>query len=61
VIASPSALCPRFPVFSTEGYTHDLQLDGLAVELNSPDLEVHADCGDVALSVGVVGETEQKA
>lgn len=41
--------------------THDLQFHGLAVELDGPDLEVHADGRDVALSVGVVRETEQKA
>jgi hypothetical protein len=37
------------------GVTHDLQLDGLAVQLNGADLEVHADGGDVRLRVGVVG------
>lgn len=42
-------------------YTYNLQLHSLAIELDSPDLEVHADGRDVALSVGVVGETQQQA
>lgn len=41
--------------------THDLKLYSLAVKLDGPDLEVHADCRDVALSVGVVCETKEKA
>lgn len=41
--------------------THDLEFYGLAIKLDGPDLEVHADCRDVALSVGVVCETEEKA
>jgi hypothetical protein len=43
------------------GGTHDLKFYGLAVKLDGPDLEVHADCGDVALGVGIIRETEQKA
>jgi hypothetical protein len=41
--------------------THNLQLDGLAVQLNGPDLEVHANGGDVALRVGVISKTQQQA
>lgn len=44
-----------------DGCTHDLKFYGLAVKLDGPDLEVHADCGDVALGVGIIRETEQKA
>ena len=43
------------------GCTHDLKFYGLAVKLDGPDLEVDADCGDVALGVGVVGESKQQA
>ena len=35
-------------------YTHNLQFDGLAVQLDGADLEVHSDGADVALCVGVV-------
>lgn len=41
--------------------THNLKLHSLAVELDGPDLEVDADGGDVALGVGIIGETEKKA
>lgn len=41
--------------------THDLELDGLALELDCPDLEVDSDCGDVGLGVGVVCEPEEQA
>lgn len=44
-----------------DGCTHDLKFYGLAIKLDGPDLEVHADCGDVALGVGIIRETEQKA
>jgi len=37
-----------------------LQLHGLALEVDGADLEVDANGGDVALRVGVVGETEEK-
>jgi len=33
---------------------HNLQLDGLAVQFDGTDLEVHADGADVALSVSVI-------
>ena len=39
----------------------DLQLDGLPLQLDCPDLEVHADRGDVRLGVGVVRKPEQQA
>eukprot|EP00303_Exanthemachrysis_gayraliae_P009107 CAMPEP_0206003608 /NCGR_PEP_ID=MMETSP1464-20131121/3468_1 /ASSEMBLY_ACC=CAM_ASM_001124 /TAXON_ID=119497 /ORGANISM="Exanthemachrysis gayraliae, Strain RCC1523" /LENGTH=533 /DNA_ID=CAMNT_0053376987 /DNA_START=147 /DNA_END=1744 /DNA_ORIENTATION=+ len=39
----------------------DLQLDGLAVELDGADLKVHADGRDVRLRVSVVGEAEEEA
>lgn len=41
--------------------THDLELYGLALELNGPDLEVDANGGDVALGIGIIGKTEQQA
>lgn len=34
--------------------THNLQFDGLAVQLDGADLEVYADGADVALCVGVI-------
>lgn len=56
--------------------THDLELDSLSLEVNGADLEVdlglsaacmrheisrtHTNGRDVALGVGVVGETEKK-
>ena len=41
--------------------THNLELDGLAFELNGANLKVDTDRGNVALGVGVVRETEQEA
>ena len=38
----------------------NLQLDGLAVELDGADLEVDADGRDVGLGVGVVGEPKEQ-
>lgn len=43
------------------GGVPNLELDGLAIELDGADLEVDADGGDVRFRVGVVGETEEKA
>ena len=40
--------------------THDLELDGLPIQLNRPDLKVHANGGDVRLSVRVIRETQQQ-
>jgi len=66
--ASPSVLALSLGFVSRplsrnhgDGCTHDLKFYGLAVKLDGPDLEVHADCGDVALGVGIIRETEQKA
>ena len=39
----------------------DLQLDGFAVQLNGPNLEIDTDGADVAFGVGVVREPQQKA
>ena len=39
----------------------NLELDGLAVELDGADLEVDPDGGDVRLGVGVVGKSEEEA
>jgi hypothetical protein len=44
-----------------ERATHDLQLDGLALELDGANLKVDADRGDVALRVRVVRESEKQA
>ena len=41
--------------------THNLELHSLALELDSPNLEVHANGADVALRVGVVRKPEQQA
>ena len=40
--------------------THDLELDSLALQLDSANLEVYANGADVALRVGVIGETEEQ-
>lgn len=40
--------------------TYNLQLHRLPIQLNCPDLEINADGRDVALSVGVVGESEKE-
>ena len=45
----------------TKWNTHDLELHSLALQLDSPNLEVDTNRGDVALRVRVVGETEQQA
>ena len=41
--------------------THNLELHGLALKLDGPNLEVHTNCANVALSVGVIRETEEQA
>ena len=41
--------------------THNLELHGLALKLNGPNLEVDANSADVALRVGIVRELEQQA
>lgn len=38
----------------------DLELDGLAVQVDGPNFEVHTDGADVALCVGVVRKSEQQ-
>jgi len=38
----------------------DLKLDGLSIELDGADFEINTDCGDVRLSVSVVGESEKQ-
>ena len=43
---------------SGSSHTHDLKLDGFAVQLNGSDLEVHPDGADVALCVCVVLEDQ---
>lgn len=39
----------------------DLQFDGLAVQVDGADFEVHTDRGNVALSVSVVCESKEQA
>lgn len=39
----------------------NLQLDGLAVQLNGADFEVHADGGNIRLGVRVIRKSEQQA
>lgn len=41
--------------------THNLQFDGLAVQLDGADLEVYADGADVALCVGVILSRDHRA
>ena len=40
--------------------TYNLELHGLALELDGANLEVDTDCANVALGVGVVSEPEEK-
>lgn len=40
--------------------THDLKLNSLALEVDGADLKVDTNGRNVALSVGVVGETKEK-
>lgn len=35
-------------------HTNNLQFDGLAIQLNGADLEVHSDGADIAFCVGVI-------
>ena len=41
--------------------THNLKFDRLAFELNSANLEIDANCGDIAFCVGIVCKTEEEA
>jgi hypothetical protein len=41
--------------------TYNLQFDCLAFELNSANLEVDANCGDVAFCIGIICKTEEEA
>ena len=41
--------------------TYNLELHGLALELDGANLEVDTDRGDVALRVSIIRETEQQA
>ena len=45
--------------FLTSGIPN-LQLNGLTIELNCPDLEIHTNSRNVGFSVGVVGKTEEQ-
>jgi hypothetical protein len=40
--------------------THDLKLYGLALKLNSPNLEVDTNSANIALCVGVVGKPQKQ-
>ena len=40
--------------------TYNLELNHFAIQLNGSDFEVNTDGTDVALSVSIIGETEQK-
>jgi hypothetical protein len=41
--------------------TYNLQFDCLAFELNSANLEVDANCGDVAFCIGIICKAEEEA
>ncbi len=41
--------------------THNLEFDRLSLKLNSANLEIDANCGDVTFCVGIVRETEEEA
>jgi hypothetical protein len=41
--------------------TYNLEFDRLALELNSANLEVDANCGDVAFCIGIICKTEEEA
>lgn len=80
----PLQFCQHMDVLCSLECTHDLQLHGLAVQLDGSDFlysgqrvfmtrlqetatlqgdtyEIDTDGGDVALGVGIIGETEQQA
>ena len=40
---------------------YDLEFDRLSLQLDSPNLEIDTNCGDVALSVSVVSESKEQA
>lgn len=40
--------------------THDLQLDSLPFELNSPNFEVHANGAQIAVCERVLGEAQEQ-
>ena len=40
--------------------TDNLKLNGFAFQFNSANLEVYTNCADIALCVGVVGETKKQ-
>ena len=42
------------------GGVPNLELDGLSVNLDSPDLEVHADCWHEVVCENVIGESEKQ-
>lgn len=42
-------------------HTHNLQFHRLALKFDRSNLEVHSDCADIALRVGIVREPEQQA
>ena len=44
-----------------EERTHNLKFDRLAFEFNSANLEIDANCGDIAFCVGIVCKTEEEA
>jgi hypothetical protein len=39
---------------------YDLQFNGLSLQLDRPNLEIHSDGRDVRFSVGIVGESKQE-
>lgn len=41
--------------------TYDLQFDCLSFKLNSTNLEVDANCGNVAFCIGIICKTEEEA
>ena len=44
-----------------ERATHDLEFDGLSLQLNSPNLEIDTNSRDVALRVRVVSKSKEQA
>jgi hypothetical protein len=44
-----------------EEATHDLEFDGLSLQLDSPNLEINTNGRDVALRIGVVSESKEQA
>ena len=60
VVHTPEALIRLHSPATQRDSTYDLKLHRLALQLDSPDLEIDTDCANVAFGVCVVSETKQE-